>query len=279
MGGKISVGPPYFNLMFVWLMTPLGILIGIGMLMRWKQDSAKRLFALLRIPVVLVLIVAFGLTLAMPHWMWGAFLGISMALWISVTAVIAVYERFRNRPLLSALRSTPAGFYGMLLGHLGIAVAIVGITLTSLYTVEKDLRMVPGDTYTVEGYEFTFHGVRDFNAANYVATRGGFTVRSEDGGYQADMFPEKRIYLVQNNPMTEAAIDAKLHRDLFIALGEPLDNQGAWAIRIYYKPFIRCIWLGAIIMAIGGVFAASDRRYRRLARSRVADNSGAEQPA
>ena len=277
MGGKISVGPPYFNLMFISLMAPLGVLIGIGMLIRWKQDSMQRLVARLRVPALLVLIVGVGLTLSLPHWMWGAFLGISMALWISVTAAIAVYERFRNRPLLSALRSTPAGFYGMLLGHLGIAVSIIGITLTSLYTVEKDLRMAPGDTYTVEGYEFTFHGVRDFNVANYVATRGGFSVRSEGSDYQFDMFPEKRVYRVQNNPMTEAAIDAKLHRDLFIALGEPLDNQGAWAVRIYYKPFIRCIWLGAIIMAIGGVFAASDRRYRQLARSRAVDDRTAGQ--
>jgi cytochrome c-type biogenesis protein CcmF len=200
-----------------------------------------------------------------------------MALWILFTAAIAVYERFHNRSLMSALRSTPAGFYGMLLGHLGIAVFIVGITLTSLYTVEKDLRMAPGDTYTVEGYEFTFHGVRDFNVDNYVATRGGFSVNAMDGDYQAEMFPEKRIYPVQNNPMTEAAIDAGLTRDLFIALGEPLDQQGAWAVRIYYKPFIRCIWLGAIIMALGGLFAASDRRYRHLARSRELAGAAAGQ--
>ena len=266
MGGKISVGPPYFNLMFISLTAPLGVLIGIGMLIRWKQDSLQRLGARFKIPALLVLVLALGLSLALPQWLWGAYLGIAMALWISVSAAIAIYERFHNRALLSVLRSTPAGFYGMLLGHLGIAVFIVGITLTSLYTVEKDLRMAPGDTYTVEGYEFTFQGVRDFNVDNYVATRGGFSVSSSDGDFQVDLFPEKRIYLVQNNPMTEAAIDAGLTRDLFIALGEPLDQEGAWAVRIYYKPFIRWIWLGAIIMAIGGLFAASDRRYRRLAR-------------
>jgi cytochrome c-type biogenesis protein CcmF len=127
--------------------------------------------------------------------------------------------------------------------------------------------MAPGDTYSVAGYEFTFHGVRQLRVDNYVATRGSFSVRDEDGGFATEMFPEKRVYLVQNNPMTEAAIDAGLSRDLFIALGESLDNQGAWAVRIYYKPFIRWIWLGAIIMALGGVCAASDRRYRRLARS------------
>jgi len=279
MGGKISVGPPYFNLMFISITAPLGVLIGIGMLIRWKQDSLQRLTSRLRIPALAVLLVSLGLTLALPQWQWGAYLGIAMALWISVTAAMALYERFRHRALMSALRSTPAGFYGMLLGHLGIAVFIIGITLTSLYTSEKDLRMAPGDTYTVAGYEFTFHGVRDFNVANYVATRGGFSVRSVDGGYRTEMFPEKRVYRVQNNPMTEAAIDAGIARDLFIALGEPLDNQGAWAVRIYYKPFIRWIWLGAIIMSIGGLVAASDRRYRRLVRSRSPAREAAEQPS
>ncbi|MCG6891459.1 MAG: heme lyase CcmF/NrfE family subunit [Gammaproteobacteria bacterium] len=279
MGGKISVGPPYFNLMFISLGAPLGILIGVGMLIRWKQDSWHRLAAKLKIPALCVLAAALALSLTLPQWMLGAFIGIAMALWITVTAVIAVYERFHHRSLMSALRSTPAGFYGMLLGHVGIAVFIVGITLTSLYTLEKDLRMAPGDTYTVAGYEFTFHGVRDFNVENYVATRGGFSVRSLDSDYRADMFPEKRVYPVQTNPMTEAAIDAGLTRDLFIALGEPLDSNGAWAVRIYYKPYIRWIWLGAIIMAIGGVFAASDRRYRRLARSSSPASDSARQPA
>ena len=277
MGGKISVGPPYFNLMFISLTAPLGVLMGIGMLIRWKSDSLGRLVSKLKIPALVVLVLALLLSLSLPQWMWGAYLGIGMALWIAVTAAIAIYERFQHRALLSTLRSTPAGFYGMLLGHLGIGVLIIGVTLTILYTQEKDLRMAPGDTYSVADYEFTFHGVRDFNVDNYVATRGGFTVRSESGDFKVDLFPEKRIYPVQTMPMTEAAIDAGLARDLFIALGEPLDNEGAWAVRIYYKPFIRWIWLGAIIMAVGGLFAASDRRYRRLARSKAVAADGAEQ--
>ena len=277
MGGKISVGPPYFNLMFLTLTAPLGVLIGIGMLIRWKSDTLERLGTKLKIPALVVLVLALLLSLALPQWIWTAYLGIAMALWIAVTAGIAIYERFHKRALLSALRSTPAGFYGMLLGHIGIAVFIVGVTLTSLYNQEKDLRMSPGDVYKVAGYEFTFHGVRDFNIDNYVATRGGFTVRSDTGDFKVDLFPEKRIYLVQKMPMTEAAIDAGFTRDLFIALGEPLDQEGAWAVRIYYKPFIRWIWLGAIIMALGGLFAASDRRYRRLARNRSVSSGAAEQ--
>jgi cytochrome c-type biogenesis protein CcmF len=277
MGGKISVGPPYFNLMFITLTAPLGVLIGIGMLIRWKSDSLSRLGSRLKIPAVVTLVGALLLSLALPQWIWSAYLGIAMALWIVLTGAIAIYERFHHRAVLSTLRSTPAGFYGMLLGHLGIAVFIVGVTLTSLYNQEKDLRMAPGDTYSVAGYEFTFHGVRDFNVDNYVATRGGFSVRTADGDFRVDLFPEKRTYRVQTMPMTEAAIDAGFTRDLFIALGEPLDKEGAWAVRIYYKPFIRWIWLGAIIMAVGGLFAASDRRYRRLARSKNVAADAAEQ--
>ena len=266
LGGKISIGPPYFNLVFLSLTAPLGILIGVGMLIRWRSDSIQRLKSRLFLPAIIALLVGLLLSFSLPGWFWLTFAGLTMSLWIAGSAATAIYHRFRGRPLVSALRSTPAGFYGMIFGHLGIAVFITGITLTSLYTQEKDLRMAPGDVYSVAGYQFLFKGVKDYQVENYIATRGSFEVTSENGRFQVDMFPEKRIYPVQQSPMTEAAIDAGLTRDLFIALGEPLDDQGAWAIRIYYKPFIRWIWLGAIIMALGGLFAASDRRYRRSSR-------------
>jgi len=266
MGGKISVGPPYFNLVFLSLTAPLGILIGVGMLIRWNSDTSERLKSRLFLPAIVTLVGALLLSFTLPEWLWLGFAGIAMSIWIASSAVLAIVERFRNRAFMSALRSTPAGFYGMILGHLGIAVFIIGITLTSLYNQEKDLRMAPGDVYSVAGYQFLFKGVKDYKVENYVATRGSFDVTSENGRFAVELFPEKRIYPVQQSPMTEAAIDAGLARDLFIALGEPLDDQGAWAVRIYYKPFIRWIWLGAIIMALGGLFAASDRRYRRSSR-------------
>ena len=127
--------------------------------------------------------------------------------------------------------------------------------------------MAPGDSYSVAGYNFLFNGVKTQPVLNYDSTKGDFTVTSETGDFEVVLRPEKRIYRVQKMPMTEAAIDASLTRDLFIALGEPLDDNGAWAVRIYYKPFIRWIWLGAIIMSLGGLFAASDRRYRQWSRS------------
>ncbi len=276
LGGKISVGAPYFSLMFIVLTAPLGVLIGFGMLMRWKQDSLSRLLPICRTPALIAVCIGLLLSFALPRWQFSAWLGLSMALWIVLTITLAIKERLKNRSFSSALRSTPAGFYGMLLGHLGIAVFIVGVTLTSLYTIEKDLRMEPGESYTVAGYRFTFNGVRNLKVQNYAATRGDFTVKAESGGYETVMFPEKRIYQVQKKPMTEAAIDAGLTRDLFIALGEPVGRSGAWTVRIYYKPFIRWIWFGAIIMALGGLFAASDRRYRRLNRAVSPLGKGAE---
>ena len=279
MGSKISVGPPYFNLMFFVLMAPLGILVGIGMLVRWRSDDVSRVRQKLLWPALMALSIGLLLSLLQSAWYWLAFVGLAMACWITLTALVAIRERLHNRSIATALRTTTAGFYGMLLGHLGIAVFIVGVTLTSLYTVEKDLRMGPGDRYSVGGYEFTFYGVRNFDVANYATTRGGFSVRATDGGHTVDLFPEKRVYRVQKSPMTEAAIDAGFTRDLFIALGEPLDNQGAWAVRIYYKPFIRWIWLGAIIMALGGLVAACDRRYRPLKRTSVARPGAAGEAA
>jgi len=269
LGGKISVGPPYFNLVFLSLTAPLAILMGVGMLVRWKSDTPQRLISVIRLPGIVALVIAVMLSFTLPEWQLMALVGLLMSLWIASSAIKALHERFKNRPFLATLRASPAGFYGMILGHIGIAVFIVGITRTRLYTQEKDLRMGPGDVYSVAGYQFLFKGVRDYNVDNYVATRGSFEITSEDGKFQVELEPEKRIYPVQQSPMTEAAIDAGLTRDLFIALGEPLDEEGAWAIRIYYKPFIRWIWMGAIIMALGGLFAASDRRYYQRSRSTV----------
>ncbi len=269
LGGKISVGPPYFNLVFLSLMAPIGILMGLGLLIRWKNDSAQRLVSKLRIPVLVVLLITLAVNLTLPEWFWAGFVGLAMAFWIVCSILISLYDRFRGRPFYTTLRATPAGYYGMVLGHIGIVFLIVGITLTSLYSIEKDLRMAPGDVHEVGGYQFVFNGVREVQVDNYLASRGSFSVTKENSDFKTELTPEKRIYLVQKSPMTEAAIDAGFTRDLFVALGEKLDDDGSWAIRIHYKPFVRWIWLGTLIMALGGLFAASDRRYRQFSRSKV----------
>jgi cytochrome c-type biogenesis protein CcmF len=267
--GKISVGPPYFNSVFIPLTAPLAALVGVGALARWKQDSFRRIWPRVRVPLVVSLVLGIGLVaLVMPTFMWQAAVGIVLALWVVATTFTGLKEKMHNRRgLWQGLRGIPRGFYGMTLGHLGLAVFVVGITLTSLYSVEKDVRLAPGESYELAGYSFTFKGVREFDGANYVASEGMVDVTRE-GELVAAMRPEKRVYRVQQNPMTEAAIDAGVTRDLFVALGEPLDN-GAWALRLYHKPFIRWIWFGALIMGIGGLLAATDRRYRQLARRTV----------
>lgn len=268
MGGKISVGPPYFNLVFLTLTAPIGVLIGVGMIIRWKNDDAGRLVNKLKIPLLVSLVLAVLFSFATPEWNWQALAGLAMALWITATVVIAVGERFKGRSFASALRSTPRGFWGMIMGHIGIAIFIIGITMVSLYDQEKDLRMAPGDTFEMAGYTYTFNGVHMKDVANYQAARGDFFVTNEDG-FKTTLRPEKRVYRVQQNPMTEAAIDPGFTRDLFVALGEQVGTDGAWAIRIYYKPFIRWIWLGAILMSIGGLLAGTDKRYRIMARREI----------
>jgi cytochrome c-type biogenesis protein CcmF len=265
--GKISVGPPYFNSVFIPLTVPLALLVGVGAMVRWKQDSAGALAKKLW-PLAVVSVVA-GLALpAMfaPHYSWGAALGLVLAIWVTLTTLLWLLDRkTAGRSLWQTMRNTPRGGWGMIFGHLGIAVFVVGVALTSIYSQEKDIRLEVNQSYSLGGYDFLFKGVETFQGPNFNASKGEVEITKE-GVHVVTLRPEKRIYLVQRMPMTEAGIDAGLTRDLFVALGEPLGDQGAWALRIYHKPFVRWIWLGAIFMSIGGLLAASDRRYFQLAR-------------
>ena len=218
-----------------------------------------------------------ALPLLAPFYSWGAALGLVLSTWVVLSTLQWLLERATGgRPLLQALMNTPRGGWGMVFGHVGVAVFIVGITLTSIYSTEKDVRLEPNTNYPMSGYDFYFKGVARSNGPNYYADRGVVEI-SRDGQLVAILEPEKRIYLASRMPMTEAGIDAGITRDLFVALGEPLGDDGAWAVRLYHKPFIRWIWLGGILMAFGGLLAASDRRYFRLARK--AKLSAAERAA
>jgi cytochrome c-type biogenesis protein CcmF len=261
--GKISVGPPYFNAIFIPLMAPLSLVVGIGMLIRWKRDDIKALAGRLKWMVVACLGIGFLIPLLMPFYSWGAGLGTTLALWTTATVGLSFKDRFGKHEFSwQRLKSIPAGFYGMTVAHLGISVFVIGITFTSIYSIEKDVRMQPGDTLDMAGYIFEFHGVKITEGPNFIAKEGLLTV-SYEGKQIAKLDPQKREYRVQKMPMTEAAIDAGLFRDLFVAIGEPLDEQGAWSLRIYYKSFIRWIWLGAVFMGLGGLIAASDKRFRK----------------
>jgi len=277
--GKISVGPPYFNSVFIPLMAPLALLVGVGAMARWKRDNMLDLVRGVW-PYLVISIVAGA---ALP-WLltgradWRATVGLTLAVWVALTTAHGIYKRVARKPSpLRALGAIPRGFYGMSFGHLGIAVFIVGVTMVNVYDAEKDVRMSPGDKYALGGYDFEFVGLQDVKGPNYQANAGTFRV-TRDGALVTRLTSEKRVYRVQRQPMTEAAIDPGVTRDLYLSLGEPLGRDQAWSVRIYVKPFVRWIWGGALLMTLGGLLAASDRRYRVLAASRsdaVADTAGA----
>ena len=260
--GKISVGPPYFNAVFVPLMAPLAIAVGVGMLLRWKKDSLSQLALRVRWFIAVSIVGGLLLPLLMPFYSWVAALGITLALWTVAMTVLSFIERLGAKGWSwQRLKTIPSGFYGMTFAHLGIAVFVIGITLTSIYSVEKDVRLAPNETIEMSGYVFEFHGVQQNKGPNYIAQQAFVTVTYQ-GQEVAKLEPQKRVYQVRTMPMTEAAIDAGLYRDLFVAIGEPLGDKGAWSLRIYYKAFIRWIWLGALFMAAGGLWSACDKRYR-----------------
>jgi len=271
--GKISVGPPYFDTVFVPIMTPLVFLMGFGPLARWKAAELPDLARRLRWAAVLTVVMAL-----VTGWLAGrisamATLGFLMAWWIVFAVATDLSERVRPASaevsnLFARLALVPRTMWGMWLAHLGVAAFAFGVSMVNTYGIERDVKMEFGDTVDVAGYVFTYRGVRDVEGPNYVAARGTIDV-TRNGKPVATMHPEKRLYRVQQNPMTEAAIDTGFTRDLYVSLGEPVGNS-AWVLRVYFKPFVDWIWGGCLLMALGGGLAASDRRYRATGRERVA---------
>mgnify|MGYP001613054776 CR=1 FL=1 len=278
--GKISVGPPYFDTVFVPLMTPAVFLMGIGPLAQWKKASLPDLAMRLRWAFAVSVATALALPFVLGKWTPLISLGLLLALWIVTSTAIHLRERLAHddgSSLWGRLAAVPRSYWGMLLAHCGIALFIVGVTMVKGFEVEKDVRMNVGETATIGGYTFRFDGTQELKGPNYMAARGTFRV-SQDGRDVTVMYPEKRLYTVQNQAMTEASIDSGLLRDLYVALGEPLEG-GAWSVRLYHKPFIDWIWGGCLIMALGGVLAISDRRYRLAWRREEAKAPAATQMA
>lgn len=283
--GKLSVGPPYFNTVFIPLMALVALFQVFGALSHWKQDRTKRLLQQLRHAAIgsILIGVLFVLMLADVTALKAA-IGISLAAWIIFGSVqIIVNQGLKNQKNWSSLRKLPRSFYGMSLAHVGLGVTIVGITISSLYSTEKHVKLIPGESTTLSGYTYLLTDVSEFEGPNYRAKIGQIEV-FKDGKQITVLHPEKRVYHVRNMPMTEAAIDAGFTRDLYVSLGEPI-GADAWSLRLYYKPFIRWIWLGAILMGLGGLLAITDKRYR-LSRnfrqhssleSSSSDNSGPQQ--
>ncbi|HYS57186.1 MAG TPA: heme lyase CcmF/NrfE family subunit [Burkholderiales bacterium] len=266
--GKYSVGPPYFEIVFVLVMAPALFLMGIGPLARWKKASLPDLAVRLRWAFAASLVAGLVLPFAMGRWGALVAFGLLLAAWVAASGIVQLYEKIRNAAggasAWTRLRSTPRATYGMLVAHFGVAVFVTGVTLVKGYDTERDVRMEPGDTTELGGYTFRLDGVRDVQGPNYVAARAQIQV-SKNGRAVTTLYPEKRIYTVQNMPMTEAAIDPGFTRDLYVSLGDSV-SATAWIVRVQHKPFIDWIWGGCLLMALGGALAASDRRYRVAAR-------------
>jgi cytochrome c-type biogenesis protein CcmF len=261
--GKLSVGPPYFEAVFVPLMALAVLMMGLGALARWKQSSVPELIRRVRWGFVAAAMLAVLLPFIFHHWTPMIALGLLLSFWVIASLVVSLQQRWGGQgSFIQRVRNQSLSYYGMQLAHLGVAVFIIGVTVVKGYATERDVRMNVGDTVNAGGYEFRFDGVQPIQGPNYMATQGQFTV-TKDGKPINVLKPQKRIYNASGMPMTEAAIDKNLFRDLYVSMGEPLAGMdGAWAVRVYYKPFVVWIWLGCLLMASGGAMAISDRRYR-----------------
>jgi cytochrome c-type biogenesis protein CcmF len=260
--GKLSVGPPYFDTIFVAVMTPAMFLLGIGPIARWKKASIPELARRLRWALGASLIAALVIPLYV-GWKPLVSLGLLLATWIAVTGMLSLAEKLNgagSRGLLSRLTSLPRAYWGMQVAHLGVAVVIVGIAVVTGYESEKNLRMEPGDVASLGDYDFQFNGLNLVAGPNYEAVRADMNVY-HNGILRVRMHPEKRVYNVSGNALTNAAIDTSVFRDLYVTMGEPAGQNSGWSFRIQYKPFVDWIWAGAFLMAVGGVLALTDRRY------------------
>ena len=261
--GKISVGPPYFDTVFVAIIVPGIFLMGVGPIANWKKasvpDMASKLKWALGISVISALIVPSIMGRLSPM----IFVGLLMAFWVMSSVFTSMKMRLEAIPsgtLKQKLKTFGRAYNGMLLAHFGLAIFIVGVTMVKGYEREHDITMQNGETKVINGYNFKFEGILPIRGPNYIAKQGQFHV-SKEGKQVALLTPEKRLYPVQGAVMTEASISINPVRDIYISLGEELE-EGGWSIRVYFKPFVQWIWLGCVLMGLGGILTMTDKRYR-----------------
>jgi len=265
---KISVGPPYFNMVFVPIMLPLIFLMGFGVLSRWKKDNLSRILSLqfLVLPISMLL-GAITPYLIFGHTTWGVSLAIAIAFWV---IAVSLFDPFLsgNSSFKDKLKSIKLNRYGMISAHVGIGVFVIGATFASHYSIEKDVRMDLKNSTIVSDYKFEMLSLSAVKGENYTSTVANIRVTDLTTLEEVSILqPEKRKYNASTMPMTEAAIDGSLTRDLYLAMGDAINEDGtAWAMRVYYKPFIRWIWLGTLFMILGGLLVVFDKRYRHLAK-------------
>ena len=273
-GTKLSVGPPYFNALFVPLMTVLMLVLAVGVLVRWKDTPVKWLLGMLRPVLIASVVLAIVAGFVEGDFNWAAVAVSFVSGWVVFAGLRDLIDKTRHKGLIKGIPALGASYWGMQLAHFGLAVCAMGVVFSSISSAERDLRLAPGESVELAGYRFVFEGAEHHEGPNYTSDRG--TIRVLSGEREiALLHPEKRLYTVQNMPMTEAGIDPGFTRDLYVALGEPLE-EGAWAVRVHVKPFVRWIWLGGLLMGLGGVLAACDKRYRVKVRTRVRDALGGQ---
>ena len=253
--GKISVGPPYFNAVFLVPGLPLVVAIGVGMHATWKHSRLAPRPVVFGVLAAIAAVIALGFMVWLSHYTVLAAIGFTAGLFVIGASLYEPWQRWRSG------HSLPASVLGMAIAHLGVGLFTIGVTGVESSKIERDIALGVGDSTEVAGYVFKLESLKPVQGPNYNATEGEITVRHE-GDLVATLHPQKRNYWVRSMPMTEAGIDVGPTRDLFAALGEDLGG-GRWSVRVQYKPLIRYIWLGALVMAFGGLLATADRRYRR----------------
>ncbi len=268
--GKISVGPPYFDTVFVAIMAPGIFLMGIGPIARWKKATIPELTSKLTWAFVVSIISALLVPSIMGKLTPMIFVGLLMAFWVMSSLFVSIKTRLNALPngtLIQKLKTFGPAYNGMLLAHFGLAVFVIGVTMVKGYELERDITMQEGETKSMYGYDFRFEGTLPIRGPNYVAKQGQFYV-SKEGKEIAFLTPEKRLYIVQRAIMTEAAVSINVVRDIYVSLGEELEG-GGWSVRIYIKPFVQWIWVGSIFMALGGILTMVDKRYRLKGRAKT----------
>lgn len=274
-GDVISVGPPYFNTIFMPLMGVLVVFLGIGPISRWKRTSGiylwQQLGKVAAAAIALGVVIPVVLTMSIPV---STIIVVVLAFWVVLAMLRDFQLKIANKESISAgLRSLPISYWGMQVAHFGFAMTLTGAALTSIYSIERSVLLQPGQSADLGAYTFVFQGTRPVQGPNFIADEATINI-VKDGRHLRDLYPQKRLYIASNSPATQMGIDGRFLRDLFVTLGDPRTG-GAWTMTIHVKPFVRWIWLGTLFIAAGGIMAVTDKRYRRF-RVKQAGKSGAE---
>ncbi|HEY9163453.1 MAG TPA: cytochrome c-type biogenesis CcmF C-terminal domain-containing protein, partial [Magnetovibrio sp.] len=282
-GGKVSVGAPFFNAVFIPLMVPALLVMVVGPLLSWKRGDLGRALKQLSVALLTTIGVLVANLLMLKDASILSVLGIALGTWLVAGTLVEIAVRIKlfRTDLGASLRrlmTLPRSAWGMSLAHMGLGIAVMGMIGSTVWSHEKIQVMKPGETVELEGYDYTFHGVRLVQGPNYTATVGAIEVTKGAQPYTV-LYPESRIYPVKSMPTTEAAIETTFLADLYVALGNEDAETGGYVVRIYHKPLVLWLWLGSLMLVLGALVSLTDRRHRVGAPTKSKVSAGAAQPA